>query len=163
MGIDPKKWGPSLWKFLHYVSFNYPDNPSNNDKHVMRNFIYVLGDILPCESCRNHYRENIGILMKSQGILNNRESLIKFFYDLHNMVNNIKGTPEYSYSKFVRDYDMEGRECNSCKELFTGNSLDISLGEFEITLIIISCIIFIIIIGYIIYYKTKSKKRNYRL
>ena len=31
-GMLTSVWGPSLWHFLHTVSFNYPVNPTNKDK-----------------------------------------------------------------------------------------------------------------------------------
>ena len=28
----PNVWGPYGWKFIHYVTLGYPNNPSNEDK-----------------------------------------------------------------------------------------------------------------------------------
>ena len=30
--IKPSIWGPHGWKFMHYVSLGYPNNPTENDK-----------------------------------------------------------------------------------------------------------------------------------
>jgi len=32
-------WGPHAWIFLHSISLEYPDNPTNIDKNNMKNFI----------------------------------------------------------------------------------------------------------------------------
>ena len=31
--ITPDIWGPHGWKFLHYISFGYPENPTINIKN----------------------------------------------------------------------------------------------------------------------------------
>ena len=31
-------WGPAAWTFLHTITFNYPDNPTNQDKQYYFNF-----------------------------------------------------------------------------------------------------------------------------
>ena len=29
--MDPKIWGPSTWLFLHTITLNYPNNPTQQD------------------------------------------------------------------------------------------------------------------------------------
>ena len=33
-----KIWGPPAWTFLHTITFNYPENPTNREKHNYFNF-----------------------------------------------------------------------------------------------------------------------------
>ena len=40
-------WGPSLWHFLHTMSFNYPNNPTNLQKREHKKFLLTLKYILP--------------------------------------------------------------------------------------------------------------------
>ena len=35
-------WGPLYWNFLHSVAARYPDNPSNEEKIGMSQFLNVL-------------------------------------------------------------------------------------------------------------------------
>ena len=51
-GMLTSVWGPSLWHSLHTVSFNYPLNPSMDDKKRYRQFILQLKYVLPCKYCR---------------------------------------------------------------------------------------------------------------
>lgn len=51
-GMLTSVWGPSMWHFLHIMSFNYPNNPTNEDKKHYKDFILSLRDILPCKYCR---------------------------------------------------------------------------------------------------------------
>ena len=38
-GMLTTVWGPSLWHVMHTMSFNYPIEPTNEQKHYYRNFI----------------------------------------------------------------------------------------------------------------------------
>ena len=51
-GMLTSVWGPSLWHYLHTMSFNYPVNPSKQDKICYKKFIYNLKTVLPCKYCR---------------------------------------------------------------------------------------------------------------
>ena len=42
-------WGPSLWHFLHTMSFNYPVKPSPEDKKNYMDFMKSLKNTLPCK------------------------------------------------------------------------------------------------------------------
>ena len=55
--MKPEVWGPQLWFILHIISFEYPENPTENIKRVYYDFYTSLKDILPCDLCKKHYRE----------------------------------------------------------------------------------------------------------
>ncbi len=79
-------WGPSGWKFLHTLTFIYPENPSNTDKIKMRNFMTIISAILPCKYCRlsfSKYCKSLPI----DGFLDSRENVIEWLYKMHNKVN----------------------------------------------------------------------------
>ena len=52
-------WGPSLWHFLHTMSFNYPVKPTCQDKKEYMRFIKSLRYILPCRYCRENLTRNL--------------------------------------------------------------------------------------------------------
>ena len=93
------QWGPSAWLFLHSVSFQYPENPTDQDKNNYKIFFDSLQNILPCPNCREHYQTN---LKENPIDLESRESLIKWVIDLHNLVNQKNSKKEYSYDE-VKD------------------------------------------------------------
>ena len=75
-------WGPPAWTFLHTVTFNYPENPTEDDKRNFYNFFMNLQHVLPCEKCKAHYKQNI----KKYDLKNNlgsRQDLVKWLIDLH--------------------------------------------------------------------------------
>ena len=41
-GMVTKIWGPVAWTLLHTISFNYPVNPTLEQKHQYRDFILSL-------------------------------------------------------------------------------------------------------------------------
>ena len=52
-GMLTTVWGPSMWHYLHTMSFNYPIHPSADDKKHYRDFIISLQHVLPCKSLRH--------------------------------------------------------------------------------------------------------------
>ena len=79
-------WGPSGWKFLHTLTFIYPENPSATDKTYMRNFMHDLPAILPCKYCRASFAKYAKSL-PIEPFLANRATLIEWLYKMHNKVN----------------------------------------------------------------------------
>ena len=55
----PDIWGPHGWRFLHYITLGYPNNPSQEDKNTYRNFINSFKEIIPCGLCKNHFKQNL--------------------------------------------------------------------------------------------------------
>lgn len=53
--ISPKLWGRPAWTFIGSVVESYPDPPTPHDVIWMTDFLVVLAEALPCESCRNNY------------------------------------------------------------------------------------------------------------
>jgi hypothetical protein len=100
--IGPETWGPHGWKFIHYVTLGYPDSPSEEDKQRYKSFFILLKHILPCSVCANHYKENYDQSPLTDSILSNREALIQWAIDLHNIVNKSKDKPIIPYDKARR-------------------------------------------------------------
>ena len=84
-------WGPSLWHTLHTISFNYPVNPTKEDKQNYKNFILLLQHILPCGKCRNNLKKNLKNLPLKQSDLKDRESFSRYIFNLHELVNRMLG------------------------------------------------------------------------
>ena len=84
-------WGPSLWHFLHTMSFNYPVKPTCQDKKEYMRFIKSLRYILPCRYCRENLTRNLKETGFSIKDMRSRESFSKFVYRLHNHINKMLG------------------------------------------------------------------------
>src|SRR5574343_1136900 len=122
MGVKPCMWGPIQWTFLHILSFNYPDNPTDTDKLNMKNYLMSLGNVLPCEECRTHFFENAGKEINGQTLdiaLQSKRTFSRWMYDLHNLVNVQTGsTKKISFEEVQQIYEplisTESCNPNSC-------------------------------------------------
>ena len=93
--MNPNVWGPHGWIFLHSITLNYPENPTKHDKIKVMEFFNNLGDMLPCDKCSKHFKENIKKYPISQHF-HSRESLVKWLIDIHNEVNKSNNKRIYS-------------------------------------------------------------------
>ena len=94
-------WGPSGWLFMHSISFQYPENPTEEDKNNYRLFFESLKNTIPCPKCREHYSEN---LKKKPIKLNSRDELIQWVIDIHNEVNEKNSKKIYSRKEVEKLY-----------------------------------------------------------
>jgi len=90
-GMLTSVWGPNMWHVLHTISFNYPVNPTKEEKTRYMNFIKSLQYVLPCRYCRINVKKNLKILKFSIKDMKNRDSFSRFIYKLHNLVNKMLG------------------------------------------------------------------------
>jgi len=86
-GFLTSTWGPPIWHYLHTMSFNYPVNPSDEDKQNYRNFILSLRHVLPCKYCRINLKTNFKQLPLKLSDMKNRDSFSRYVYELHELVN----------------------------------------------------------------------------
>lgn len=81
-----KFWG-LYWASLHYLSYIYPDNPSDIQKEQIYKLIETMNNNgILCAKCRHHFN----IWSKNNDIklfYNNKNDFINYFINLHNDVN----------------------------------------------------------------------------
>lgn len=80
-------WGPAQWHMMHTISFNYPVNPSPEDKKNYRNYILSLQNVLPCKYCRINLKTNLKHMSLTMKHMKNRDSFSRYIYNLHELVN----------------------------------------------------------------------------
>lgn len=90
-GMLTSVWGPSLWHFLHTMSFNYPTNPSKQEKKNYKDFILKLQYVLPCKYCRQNLVKNFKIMPLDMCHMENRETFSRYLYYLHEHINKMLG------------------------------------------------------------------------
>jgi hypothetical protein len=84
-------WGPSMWHFLHIMSFNYPVKPSKEDKKYYRDFILSLQYILPCKYCRQNLKTNLKYNPLNMSDMESRDTFSRYIYKLHETINKLLG------------------------------------------------------------------------
>lgn len=111
-GMLTSVWGPSLWHYLHTMSFNYPMNPTISDKNKYRKFIELLEFVLPCKYCRMNLKNNFKILPLTKSVMKNRNTFSKYIYDLHEHVNKMLGKKSgLSYNDIRERYEHFRSRC----------------------------------------------------
>jgi hypothetical protein len=86
-GMLTSVWGPSMWMYLHTMSFNYPVEPTMEDKTHYRDFVLSLKYVLPCKYCRMNLKTNFKHLPLTMSDMKNRETFSRYIYNLHELVN----------------------------------------------------------------------------
>ena len=99
--LDIRRWGPAGWAFMKSVAFTYPERPTEQDKHFYRAFFQIIGDVLPCKACREHYKQN----MEARPLrLESRRTLAEWVTDIENAVRVKNGKSEVPFVEVVAEY-----------------------------------------------------------
>jgi hypothetical protein len=86
-GFLTSVWGPAQWHMLHTISFNYPVNPTEEEKNNYRNYILSLQNVLPCGACRKNLTNNLKNYPLTMVHMKDRNSFSRYVYNLHEIVN----------------------------------------------------------------------------
>ena len=123
--MDTRFWGPSGWKLLHVISFNY--TYSRGDAISYAQFFETIPYILPCKFCRasltDYYRQ-YPYKEASSKAFDESIDMRKWMYDIHNCVNdklrkqglNPNKDPKYSD---VKDFYEKWIKCDWRQQLST--------------------------------------------
>ena len=90
-GMLTSVWGPSLWHYLHTLSFNYPLKPTPEQKKSYKAQILLLKETLPCKYCRINLKNNFKQCPLKNCQLKNRDTFSRYVYQLHETVNKMLG------------------------------------------------------------------------
>lgn len=90
-GMLTTVWGPSIWHFLHTMSFNYPVKPTADDRKHYSEFIKSLQHILPCRHCRENIVKNFKVFPLKPCHMESRATFSRYVYGLHETVNKMLG------------------------------------------------------------------------
>lgn len=114
-GLMTKVWGGPSWIFNHSVTFGYPLEPTDNQKANYKNYFTFLGDVLPCRYCRESYQKLIssGDTELTDSVLENRHTLTKWLWKVHNAVNEaLEVDYGMSYEDVVAKYESFRAKCD---------------------------------------------------
>lgn len=104
-GMQTNIWGPAMWMSIHIVSFNYPVQPTLEDKRHYSTWLVHIGTILPCKYCRENFTKNMAaagwrwtrLEDNFDTVMRTRHMFSKFCYLLHDNVNQMlkKSSPPF--------------------------------------------------------------------
>lgn len=101
--LDPKIWGPHYWFFLHTIAVTYPHNPNSVTKKKYYDLIQNLHIFLPIETIATDFSK----LLEQYPItpyLDNRESLSRWSWFIHNKINEKLEKPKITIEEFYHQY-----------------------------------------------------------
>ena len=81
------KWGPHLWKSIHYIALGYSEDPSPEESRHFQSFFENLHQVIPCYNCSLNYIKHLNERPLTINDLKNNFSLFKWTVDIHNIVN----------------------------------------------------------------------------
>lgn len=93
-------WGPILWKIIHTIAFNSPENISQND---YINFYKSIENIIPCSICKQEYSNKLRIFPLINYFKSKRE-IEEWSIKIHNSINRINKKKEYNYDEVKKIY-----------------------------------------------------------
>ncbi len=82
-------WGPHAWFFIDSIALGFPENPTEQEKQSLINFLLSLKDLLPCGACRYHFSDYMDTYMANNNIndvVKNRFAFLNFIHELHNTI-----------------------------------------------------------------------------
>lgn len=117
-GILTSIWGPAMWHYLHSMSFNYPIQPTKQQKQEYKNFLLSLQHTLPCRKCRENLERNFKMMPIKHEHLKNRDTFSRYIYELHELVNKMLGKKSgLSYEDVRERYEHFRARCNNDIEI----------------------------------------------
>ena len=112
-------WGPSIWHYLHTMSFNYPVNPTKEDKKYYKESILSLRYTLPCKYCRENLKNNLKDLPITDSVMKNRDSFSRYVYKLHEHINKMLNKKSgLSYNDVRERYEHFRSRCTIDEDKF---------------------------------------------
>jgi len=124
-GFVTSLWGPAAWHLLHTISFNYPVNPTLEQKHQYLNFILSLQKVLPCAACRKNLTNNFKKLPLRMSSMKSRDTFSRYIYNLHELINKmLNKKSNLTYCDVRERYEHFRSRCTDPKpKVFTMSQL----------------------------------------
>ena len=101
--LGKNKWGPVAWNLLHSFSINNNKTIKEDYKHNYYIFYTSFEYILPCLVCSTHYSEILYNKLPLTEEYITRKYIIKWVYEVHNIVNLILDKKICSYERCVNE------------------------------------------------------------
>ncbi len=104
-----KHWN-LYWHYLHWLTYNYPKDPSNEDKNEIIKLINVMKDDgIKCSKCKMHFNEWINEYNINLST-NNKVNLFSYFFNLHNNINKRKNKKILNLNEAIDIYKTKDWE-----------------------------------------------------
>lgn len=103
MTLKSEVWGPHYWFFLHTCGFTYPKYPNDITKKKFYNLLTNFSSYIPVEEIATYYDKMI-IEYPIEPYLDDRESLVRWIWFIHNKINERLEKPKITLEEFYVSY-----------------------------------------------------------
>ena len=114
--MQANEWGPSAWKFLHTVTFAYPQDPDEDTKKHYKDLFSNLRFTLPCSFCRSYYSQIFKYICIDP-YMESREGLSWWLFIVHNLVNRKLNRNLANFEDIVLQYENYRSRCGSMNDI----------------------------------------------
>lgn len=107
--FSPELWGPPAWEFMHYCALAYPSRPTMDQKNKYLTFFTLLGDVLPCDTCKSNFKTHLQQYPLENYLANNK-TLFAWTMLVRNEIRRANGV-----SKMLSHQEVYDKLVNKCK------------------------------------------------
>ena len=133
MGYPPYA-GTQFWDMMLNVALEYAENPTNEEKETMLQWITLTMKVFPCTPCSLN---GIGYVTRFIPNVSSREFLVRYVIDFHNFVNKALGkttfTTQEAMSAFHTRQVQNIHDVPRSIEIVRENTARIKAMQLEIT------------------------------
>ena len=100
INLKPSFWGNYGWSFLYTIGLGYPSTPSKDEKQAVVNMLQSFVYLLPCETCRTNFKNEIE-LDPPVNHVGSSEELLTYINALNNSVSRRLNKPEKTVAEVL--------------------------------------------------------------
>ena len=130
--ILPGIWGPSAWMMFHSITFSFPLKPTDKEKQQYLKYFECVGNVLPCDTCRQSYQQYIksGDTQLNIDVMASRDTLTKWGWNIHNAVNKKLGI-DYgvSYMDMCNKYETFRVKCDFADGIMSNDKIALAYNK----------------------------------
>ena len=94
--------GRHSWYLFHTILSRFPDEPNEDERQSLQDYIHLFAKLYPCQECGHHFM-NLLELYPPQ--TSSRKAAATWGCAIHNKVNADLNKQEYDCTKVLEDYD----------------------------------------------------------
>lgn len=112
--IKPEYWGRHGWAYLWAIALNFPEKATQEQRGALRRFLGAMGELLPCQKCRDHYQERHADGTALDAASASGAALRQWVLGLHNAIRTEQhGRPPLAEEDATQYFLIDSRPCAS--------------------------------------------------
>ncbi|CEG63610.1 Putative ERV2 protein-like protein [Rhizopus microsporus] len=93
--------GRATWKFLHTMMARYPENPTEQERESLKEFMFLFSKLYPCGECARHFNQ---MITQYPPQTSSRAAASQWLCAMHNNVNERLKKPLFDCSNIEAKY-----------------------------------------------------------